>query len=269
MTSSKPILLIDGDVIVYRVALRVEQSVCWGDDLWTLSADIGEARQRFDMEIQELEKKLKAGGMFICLSEKHTFRHAINEDYKANRRGKRKPTVFPKLRQHAIEAHGAQSWPMLEADDMLGILQTDMTKAGTESIIVTIDKDLKTIPGKHYNPDKPELGVFEVTPEEAKLWFYTQCIAGDPTDGYAGCPGLGVVRAKKLLLENGVRWMTIVDAYRSKGLDENTALENSRMARILHSSDWDEPTETVQLWDPPAQELDDLVWRDLCNWVAD
>ncbi len=67
-----------------------------------------------------------------------------------------------------------------------------------EKIIVSLDKDMKTIPGFHYNQKHPELGIFEVTPKEADEWHLIQTLAGDQTDGYAGCPGIGMEKASRL-----------------------------------------------------------------------
>ena len=48
------------------------------------------------------------------------------------------------------------------------------------------DKDLKQVPGVHYNwrTDCME----RVTTPDADYWFYFQVLTGDSTDGYSGCP---------------------------------------------------------------------------------
>lgn len=37
-------LLVDGDVVLYEVTTTVEEAICWGDDFWTLHADMKVAR---------------------------------------------------------------------------------------------------------------------------------------------------------------------------------------------------------------------------------
>jgi len=184
--------------------------------------------------------------VLMTFSDRQTFRHDLMPTYKAHRKAKRKPLVYPRLRHHALEQYEGHAWPNLEADDIMGILGTSMQN----TIIVTIDKDLRTIPGRHYNPDKPDEGVVEVSPEEADQWFLVQCMAGDPTDGYAGIPGVGVKTAKKLLDAGGYTWETVKAGYEKKGLTEDVALENARMARILTSDMWNIHTEEVTYWSP-------------------
>lgn len=115
---------------------------------------------------------------------------------------------------------------------------------------MTIDKDLKSVPGNHWNPDKKELGVVAVSEEDADFFFLTQAIAGDNTDNYKGVPGIGMVRAARLLEKESPSWETVVSAYAKADLPESEALLNARMARILRSSDWDAETNTVNLWNP-------------------
>ena len=64
-------------------------------------------------------------------------------------------------------------------------------------------------------------------------WHLIQTLAGDQTDGYSGVPGIGVKRAIDLLEKDGYTWDTVVKAFKSKELDEDTALMNARLAKIL------------------------------------
>lgn len=91
----------------------------------------------------------------------------------------------------AIEAYGR------EADDLLRIWATQARAAGEEYIIVSIDKDLKCIPGKHLNIKSQEITT--VTDFEATRFFYQQLLSGDQTDNIPGVPGLGPVKSEKLL----------------------------------------------------------------------
>ena len=75
----------------------------------------------------------------------------------------------------------------LEADDVLGILATE--PSNEERIIVSIDKDLYQIPAKVSKDGKTYEGYQK---NEANYWHMMQTLTGDSTDGYSGCPKVGV-----------------------------------------------------------------------------
>jgi 5'-3' exonuclease len=92
----------------------------------------------------------------------------------------------------AIEAHGR------EADDYLRIWATEAMKAGDPYVIMSIDKDLKCIPGKHYNIKHEELS--DVSDKYALRFFYQQLLSGDPTDNIPGVLKIGLIKVEKYLL---------------------------------------------------------------------
>jgi hypothetical protein len=67
----------------------------------------------------------------------------------------------------------------------------------TETIICSVDKDMLQVPGHHYN------FVDEVTTTvdlyEGDCWFFQQLISGDPTDNIKGLPGLGEAKAARIV----------------------------------------------------------------------
>ena len=73
---------------------------------------------------------------------------------------------------------------------------------------------------------------------------------GDATDGYSGCPGIGPKTAEKVL-EQGCDWATVVGCFKAKGLSEEAALIQARVARICHAKDYDFEKKEVILWNPP------------------
>ena len=75
-------------------------------------------------------------------------------------------------------------------------------------------------------------------------------MAGDQTDGYSGIPGIGVKRAAALLDKDGCSWETVVKAYEAKGLTEEDALLNARLAKILHYEHYDKENGTILYWTP-------------------
>tara|TARA_R100001509_G_scaffold33402_1_gene17647 strand:- start:3116 stop:3859 length:744 start_codon:yes stop_codon:yes gene_type:complete len=240
--------LIDGDVVLYEVTASCEQAYDWGDDMWTLHSDFREARQKFDCWVADMNKVLETDQVLVALSDKQNWRKSVLETYKANRKGKRKPLTYPALRRYVEQTYKVSCMPTLEADDVLGIHATDPKKK-TEDIVVTIDKDLKTVPGFHFNPNHPEDGVVEVSREQADFNHLMQSVAGDPVDGYSGCPGIGPVRAERML-KDCPNWQGVVKIYESKSLSSDDALLQARVARILRYGEYDLMTETVKLWSP-------------------
>lgn len=275
-------LLIDADVVCYEVAMSAEVAINWAEigepDLWTLHAKQGETEDRFRAAIEALQERLDATDAILCLTDGANWRLGVYPPYKSNRSTKRRPMLLPVLRDLALEEFNTFLRPTLEGDDCLGILGTHPKLVPGEKVICTKDKDLKTIPGLHFNWGKPELGLFRVTEEEADLFHLRQAIAGDATDGYPGCPGMGMDTAERALSEgvaweayehvfkSGPRkdtaetrwrkieatspWHTVVSHYEKAGLSEDHALVQARVARILRATDFNFKTKEPILWTP-------------------
>lgn len=259
----KRTLLIDADSFLYAAAVVHETATQWDADLWTYSGDFDAARAHLDGDIKDLMVRLEADQYIIALSDyTDPWRKKVLPTYKENRKDIRKPVLLRPLRDYCREVHPVFQRPGLEADDVVGILMT-VPKAPPgivgERVCVSLDKDMKTIPGLHFNhkkddPDsKPVLQ--EVTPLEADRWHMTQTLSGDTVDGYGGCPGIGPVRSKKLLAEcktTSEMWPVVVAAYKKAGFGEDYALTQARVARILRADDFDFQLKEVRLWNPPV-----------------
>lgn len=277
------VLLIDADVVCYEVAMSAEIAVNWAEigepDLWTLHAREDETKARFTAAIASLIERTESDEAVLCLTDGANWRLGVYPSYKSNRSGKRKPMLLPLLRQFALDEFRTFLRPTLEGDDCLGILATsgDRIIPG-EKVIATKDKDLRTIPGTHFNWGKPELGVFTVTEEEADAFHLRQAMAGDATDGYPGCPGVGMDTAADRLSErvawesyehtfkSGPRkdtseirwrkreaqsaWDVVVSHYEKAGLTEEDALVQARVARILRFTDFNFKAKEPILWTP-------------------
>lgn len=260
----KRTVLIDGDTVIFSAASASEYVTQWDEDNWTLHANLQQAWEACQSSISRIEDDLGADHVVIALScdEQTRWRPLVMPDYKANRTKSRKPVVYQPLRELVLEHYDTYLKPTLEGDDVLGILATHPKLYPGEKIVAAIDKDLKTIPGKLYNYDKKTLE--EITPHEADLFFITQCLMGDATDGYKGCPGIGPKTAEKILdkalddldevnVDYGLAealWPAVVETYESKGLSEEVALMNARVARICRADDYDFDAKEVILWTP-------------------
>jgi DNA polymerase-1 len=234
-------LLIDTDILLYKVSIAVEEAIDWGEDLWTLHGDLRQAKQLAAAEIEELKTDLKADRVILTLTDpKKNWRHTVMPTYKSNRRGRRKPVVFVPLREYLEESYETATYPTLEADDVMGIMANDST------IIVSDDKDLKSIPGKLFQPSSKDF--LEITPDEADRFHLTQTLTGDTVDGYGGCPGIGPVKADRILQDG--TWDEVLTAYTKAGLGKREALKQARVARILRSGEYNIKTGKVKLWNP-------------------
>jgi DNA polymerase-1 len=253
--------LIDGDILIYEAASICERTIAWpyGDDgetkLYTRHAHYDEAYARLMDSIETITKKAKADDAILALTDGRNWRFDFYGDYKSNRKASVKPMLVPILRDALAALPNGRRIPTLEGDDVMGILQT--RKGNADTICVTIDKDLKTIPGRHYNYRKDEF--FEVTVAEANRWHLLQTLTGDTTDGYPGCRGIGAKKAENLIPDPvedkdvlAVWNEVIVPAYAKYGFDEPFALGQARVARILRSSDFNMKTKKVIPWTPQA-----------------
>lgn len=250
----KRTILIDGDVFAYQHGFSGEKAIDWGDGDWTLHADEGLAKSKLNSQILELQQTLEADDVVVVLSDSANWRMKVYPLYKSNRADTRKPMLVAPLRAHMLDRWNAFVRPNLEGDDVLGILATG-NKIKGEKIIVSIDKDMKTIPGLLYNNRKPAEGIVEISEATADNWHYLQTLMGDTTDGYPGCPGVGKVKAAAIL-ERGAGakeadvWAAIVVAYEKAGLTEADALIQARVARICRATDYDFKKKEVKLWTP-------------------
>ena len=134
------------------------------------------------------------------------FRHEVAKTtpYKGNRKAD-KPVNYVEMHRYLVEWWGASEVSEIETDDRLGIRQVECIESGQPSIIVSIDKDLLQIPGKHYNFVVPSTvesvdpGTLSLSANRRSLkgtglkWFCAQMLLGDTADNIPGVPGIGPV----------------------------------------------------------------------------
>ena len=243
------IALIDADVTAFVSSVVVEKSINWGDGIWTLHSDEDEGQRAFQESIYRVQKLVEADKVILAFSDSVNWRKTVLPTYKENRATTRQPLIRRALVEWARGQYECVSLPTLEGDDVLGILATKKRPKSCkdEYVICTIDKDLKTVPGQHFNMTSGKL--FEVTEEEADRYHLTQALTGDATDNYSGCPGIGPVAASRIM-DKGVTWENVVAAYGKAGLCEEEALIQARVARICRADDYDFRKQQVILWTP-------------------
>jgi DNA polymerase-1 len=218
----------------------------WDDGIVTLSTNLEELKSQAESSIRYWQEKLEISRFIICFSPKGSkyFRHKILEDYKGNRKSTRKPLGYHTLVEYLKETHTTFTLHECEADDALGILATDGSYS--KNVIVSIDKDMLTIPCEYFNMDSEITET--VTEDYANYMHLYQTLVGDSTDNYKGCPGVGPKKAKEIL--EVPTWDNVLAAFHKAGLTEEDALVQARVARILRADDYDFKREEVVLWEP-------------------
>ena len=237
-------LLIDADFIVYKCCAACETEIDYGEDVIFVTSNFSDAYKAVTNEIEKIQTDFyHLHEPILFFSDSKNFRKKISPDYKGHR-NRKKPCGYKRVIRNLKIQYDVCVMPELEADDAMGIYATKHTG----NIIVSPDKDMKQIPGKLYNLEDTTY----ITPEEGARWHLIQTLAGDQTDGYSGVPGIGVKRAEVLFNKEGYSWQTVIKAFEDKGLTEEDALLNARLARILTDEDYDSKQKQPKLWTPEA-----------------
>lgn len=258
----KAVLLIDGDSVAFKAACANQQSTDWGDGV-SVDVDHKGAEAHMASALASYQDALNVDRMIVCLGGGDNWRKKLWPAYKANRKDKERPILLPHCYQHLTDNYEVEAWPRLEADDVMGILATTIK----DSIIVSVDKDMRSVPCRLYNPGKPEEGIVWVDEVMAHEWHMKQTLMGDTADGYSGVPGIGPKKAEKIVrtvFENvdPIRnysawrielWKAVVNSFVSSELTPEDALMQARMAYILrHPHEYNRKTSKLKLWRPPT-----------------
>tara|TARA_R100000808_G_C2111609_1_gene125499 strand:+ start:193 stop:927 length:735 start_codon:yes stop_codon:yes gene_type:complete len=241
-------ILIDGDLIAYKIASSNEHPIEWDDGLWTLHSDANEVINEVDQYLEYLIEGIEDYNRepcdaIIALTSRQNFRKDVNPDYKANRKKQRKPLCLNAVREHLQKEWDVCVFENLEADDVISILASEI-----DSIIVSDDKDLDQVAGHHWVDGE----LVKVGKTHAYKSFIKQVLTGDASDNYKGCSGIGPVKASRLLDKVPVKelWPVVVEAYEKAGQSEDDAILNARMAYLLKTKDYNKQTKEVNLWMP-------------------
>lgn len=247
--------LIDADILLHRAQAIATTSVEFepGTQHNTMSMD--HAKNVFRDQTREIIAHVGATSAVLCFTDPDraaNWRRSVLASYKHGRESVR-PPGYAALAEwgRAINTPKVKAkWvPTLEADDVLGIMQTGTGIPG-DKIVCTVDKDLRTVPGRLYDWLKDE--IIDISLAEADYMHLKQGLMGDATDGYKGCPGIGKVKAARIL-DADPTWGAVLAAYEKAGLGEYEALTQLRVARILRAGEYNKAT-GVQLWTPLTTE---------------
>lgn len=190
------------------------------------------------LEIEETGIEISEIRYYITACNQ-SFRKQICPQYKAQR----KPNKWVNMvRSYLIEIDFAERSDYFEADDLIKD-QTKLLKEN-EYIILSIDKDLKQIPGLHFDfyTESHELingqiskisrGLEVITIQEANLFFWSQMLIGDKSDNITGIKGIGKVKANKALDGNLNIEETVIEFYKNQH-GEDWELEFNKNFQLL------------------------------------
>ena len=170
------IMELDADSLIYRAAFSAQQSVDTESfALYLINRILG--------EIYEDTTCLKCN---IYLGSKTNFRNEIATlyPYKGNRSNRERPSYFDLIRNYLIDDCGAIVVEQQEAEDAVGI-EAIKHDSYDDYWVGAIDKDVRMIPGHHYNYIKRTFEFIE--PIQALRCFYGQLATGDK--GVDNIPG--------------------------------------------------------------------------------
>jgi DNA polymerase-1 len=235
-------LLIDADYIVYKSCASAETEIDWGDDVIMVISQFSQALANVKRELKKIENAFfSSTDTILFFSDSINFRKSILDSYKGHR-NRKKPCGYRRVIEELKTEYEVIRMDTLEADDAMGIYAT----LHPGNVICSPDKDMRQIPGQLYDLKEVTL----ISASAGHQWHYIQTMAGDQTDGYSGVPGIGIKRATELLSKDGYIWPTVVKAFKEKGLNEDIALQNARLAKILTCEDYDLKAGRPILWTP-------------------
>ncbi len=249
--------MIDGDIVLFRAASGSSSKFDFGDV--TLESDNQEdLRSRVREDIQGILELTGCKDYIFCLSGSRNYRKEHFPTYKTNRVSE-KPSGHDALKRWAMDNIKCKYRHNLEGDDVMGILCTKYPK---EYAIYSIDKDMKTIPTMLWDFHKGHF--FKQSIHAANHFLYTQVLTGDPTDGYKGIPGIGKVKAEKILdgcnTEEEMAAATLgayIEYYGYTWIAVDQMQQQLGQARILHHKDYQDLSALGITYLGPLKQLSD------------
>ena len=190
ISKNTSVALIDGDYLLW-IATYPQKITNEDGEITYIDKTFEEVKDSFDSILESILAATEATHYIGFLSTK-SFRKGINPEYKAQRSSE-KPKFFSELREYVREKF--EQVDNLEADDCVSILKNKISN----SFIVSNDKDILNLVGRHYNPQKQEW--IETSAEEAYRFFWGSMIIGDSSDNIKGIPGKGKAFVNKLFEE--------------------------------------------------------------------
>jgi len=241
------VMIVDGDLVIYKIASSLEEPIDWGNDIWTLHSDLSVGKQLFKQNMEHYKQYTKSKEIIVAFSDKKNYRKQLDTEYKSYRKKIRKPVCYQPLRKWVEQNYNFYCLPNLEGDDVIGILATQ--HYNTNNVIISGDKDMRTIPSWHCFIGDDQLEF--VDENKANYNFCLQVLTGDSADGYKGCVGVGAVKANRVLHNKKTideMWNAVIEEYERNNQSFEDAYHQAKLARILRKDEYDFATNQPKLW---------------------
>ncbi|TVR33012.1 MAG: DNA polymerase I [Balneolaceae bacterium] len=267
----KKLYLLDGMALAYRAHFAFINSRLKNAEGIPTGAVLGFANTL----IKLLEEEKPTHIAVAWDTHAPTFRHDLDEDYKANRPPQPEELkIGIPLMKEMIEKFGIVNIEQdgYEADDIIGTIAFNAIADDVNVFLVTPDKDFMQLVDDHITmikPDNKNGGFITIDREGVKSYFgvYPEqvidvlAIIGDTSDNIPGVPGIGKKGAPKLIneygsLENAIEKAPDMKSKRYReGLTENSeqALHAKAMVTIKTDVPDVEPWEELG-WDGPDKK---------------
>lgn len=253
-------VLIDADIFAYQCGFVTQSK---GPDGNVLAEPVENALHLVKTSLKVIQRDVdvwmdqsgeKCQGLELFLTGKGNFREEIAtiKKYKDNRKGKAKPIHYQAIRDYMVNHWGAVVVDGHEADDQLAIEACKEDYNPDRIMLVSCDKDLKTIPGALYD-FKKQWG-FLISEQEALANFYRQMITGDSADNILGVYKQGP-KAAAVLQEDwpeSKMWDYCLELFDLSlgqkcpyAYPREAAIETGRLLHLLR--------EPGQIWTPPDE----------------
>ena len=264
---TKKILLIDAMGLIFRAYYAMIKSPRFTTKGLNTSAMLG-----FTNSLYEVLKNEKPTHVAVAFDTgAPTFRHVEYEHYKENREATPDDIVIsiPYIKRildaFQITMVGIDGY---EADDLVGSLAKHAEIEGFEVLMLTSDKDYGQLVSEHIKMYKPGkfgqpaeiLGVTEIC-EKYKIERPEQLIDmlglwGDSSDNIPGVPGIGQVRAQKLLANYG----SIEEMY-ARNFDKDNDKTRALMNEYKEEAFLSKELATIMIDIPMEYDFDQMAYH--------
>jgi DNA polymerase-1 len=212
------VALIDADSLMYFSSYGSEEDQNFSET--KLSEKIYDI-----LNIVEQSYNVKQWHVFV--KGKNNFRYKIYPDYKGKR--PEKHPIIDVLNQYLVNEFSAIESHNAESDDYV-FSYSQLPENKDKAIICSVDKDLRQIPGIHYDYQKNKFIIIDE--ETARYNLAIQMIMGDAADCIPGLRGYGPKKAENLI-KKGMRdyqmIRTILNEYRKNCKSPEEAKELVRL----------------------------------------